>query len=235
LDEGEIGGGVADLEAAFAAAEFDGPFAAGGLSEEREGEQEESDNAAHKPYDRALRLFLSQRIPTFDRVVVIESGSRQLLEDLLPGLYEIYGEGMELDLVTCYAGVPKGFRAEQGRVWRITEYPGAAGRAQVVRELRARRHSIAGIICSNEPIMTKWKWMLAARLPAKLFVLNENGDYFWVDRGNWSTLFHFALYRAGLTGAGAVVTIGRILLFPVSVLYLLTFAGVVHFRRRVRG
>lgn len=183
-----------------------------------------------------LRLFLSQRIPAFERVVIVESGSRQLLEDLLPGLYQIHGEGMQLDLVTCYVGVPAGFRADRGRVFRITEYPaGGAGRAQVVAALRERQHSIVGVICSNEPIMTKWKWMLTARLPAKLFVLNENGDYFWVDRGNWNTVFHFVLFRAGLTGAGAVVTIGRILLFPVSVIYLLAFAGLVHFRRRARA
>ena len=120
---------------------------------------------------------MSQRIPAFERVVIVESGSRQLLEDLLPGLYEIHGEGMQLDLVTCYGGVPAGFRLDRGRVFRITEYPaGSAGRAQVVAALRERRHSIVGVICSSEPIMTKWKWMLAARLPAKLFVLNENGD-----------------------------------------------------------
>lgn len=168
-------------------------------------------------------------------MVIVESGSRHLLEDLLPGLYEIHGDSLELDLVTCYAGLPAGFRPDRGRVWRITEYPGAGGRAQVVRELQARHHSIVGIVCSNEAIMTKWKWMLAARLPAKLFILNENGDYFWVDRGNWSTLLHFVLFRAGLTGAGAVVTMGRILLFPVSVLYLLAFAGVVHLRRSIRA
>ena len=30
--------------------------------------------------------------------------------------------------------------------------------------------------------MAKWKWALALRLPAKVFVINENGDYFWLDR-----------------------------------------------------
>lgn len=168
-------------------------------------------------------------------MVLVESGSRHLLEDLLPGLYEIHGDDMQLDVVTCYAGLPAGFRPDRGQVWHITDYPGAAGRGQVVRELQARRHTVVGIVCSNEPIMSKWKWMLAARIAAKLFILNENGDYFWVDRGNWRTLIQFVLFRAGLTGAGAVVTMGRILLFPVSLLYLLAFAGVVHLRRRVRA
>jgi hypothetical protein len=35
--------------------------------------------------------------------------------------------------------------------------------------------------------MTKWKWMLAARLPGKVFVVNENGDYFWLDHGHLAT------------------------------------------------
>jgi hypothetical protein len=186
-------------------------------------------------YSKRLRLFLSQRIPHFDRVAIVESGSRQLLEDLLPGLYELYGTQLQIDLITCYAGAPAGFRADRGRLWRITDYPGPAGRARIVHELQARHHSIIGILCSNEPIMTKWKWMLALRLPAKLFVLNENGDYFWVDYGNWRTLLHFVLFRAGLKGPDAVVTLGRLLSFPLAFIYLLAFAGVVHLRRRVRA
>lgn len=186
-------------------------------------------------YSKELRLFLSQRIPHFDRVAIVESGSRQLLEDLLPGLYELYGPQLQIDLITCYAGAPAGFRSDRGRLWRITDYPGPAGRARIVHELQARHHSIIGILCSNEPIMTKWKWMLALRLPAKLFVLNENGDYFWVDYGNWRTLLHFVLFRAGLKGPDAVVTLGRLLSFPLAFIYLLAFAGVVHLRRRVRA
>lgn len=183
-----------------------------------------------------MRFFFSQRIPPFDRVLVIESGRRELLEELLPGLYEIYGDKMQLDLLTCYAGAPEAFRSDQGRVFRITEYPaGRAGRDQVVADLKERRHLIVGMICSDEPIMTKWKWMVALRLRGKVFILNENGDYFWVDRGQMGTMVHFALYRMGLAGAGAVMTIGRILLFPVSLLYLLAFAGVVHIKRKARA
>jgi hypothetical protein len=91
------------------------------------------------------------------------------------------------------------------------------------------------MICSAEPIMTKWKWMLAFRLPGKVFLLNENGDYFWMDRGHLDILTHFALFRLGLAGAGAVLTIGRIVLFPFSLLYLLAFAGMVHLRRKARA
>ena len=58
-----------------------------------------------------MRYWLSNEVPAFKRVLIIESGSRDLVEDLLPGLYEIYGDAMELDLVTCYAGVPEALNA----------------------------------------------------------------------------------------------------------------------------
>lgn len=182
-----------------------------------------------------MRFFLSKHIPHFHRVAIVESGSRQLLEDLLPGLYEMYGTQMRLDLITCYAGVPRAFRPEQGEVYRLSQYPGSEGREMLVRELQARQHMITGIICSAEPIMTKWKWMLALRLPGKVFLLNENGDYFWLDRSNLSVLAHFVLFRLDLAGAGAVLTIGRVLLFPISLVYLLAYAGMVHLRRKARA
>jgi hypothetical protein len=181
-----------------------------------------------------VRYFLRRRIPPFRRVVMIESGSRQLLEDLLPVLYRNHGPNMRLDLVTCFAGAPKAFRSEFGQVYRVTEYAGSDGRGQLYRLLEANQYDICGMICSGEPIMTKWKWMLAARLPAKVLVINENGDYFWADRSNLGIIWHFVLFRAGLTGAGAVATILRLAFFPFTLTYLLLYAATAHLGRRVR-
>ena len=183
-----------------------------------------------------MRHFFRRKIPEFDRVLIVESGSRQLLEDLLPGLYELYKNRIEsLDLVTCYAGVPEGFQNSRGRVYRVAGYQGGEARSRLYTELRRNRYSIIGIICAGEPIMTKWKWVLAARVPAKLFILNENGDYFWVDWAHWKTIRHFMAFRAGLAGAGAVPTVARLVLFPFTLLYLLLFAAAVHLRRKVRA
>lgn len=170
-------------------------------------------------------------MPPFDRVLLVESGSRELVESLLPGLYKLYGEGMSTDLVTCYAGVPAGFR---GDVFRVADFAGTEGRKRLYAILAERNYSIIGIVCSAEPIMTKWKWVLAARVPAKLFILNENGDYFWVQWTEWKTIRHFILFRAGLSGAGAVTTITRLLAFPFMLLYLIAYAAAVHTRRRLR-
>ena len=136
---------------------------------------------------------------------------------------------VEIDLVTCYLGEPRGFA---GRVYRIHDYGGPAGREKLRAELAARDYSVVGIICAAEPIMTKWKWALVARLPAKVFILNENGDYLWVDRGHWAVIRDFALFRAGLAGAGAVRTLMRLALSPITLLFLLSYAATVHLTRR---
>lgn len=180
-----------------------------------------------------MRYWLSNRLPSFSRVLLVESGSRQLLEDLLSGLYDVH-PGMNADLVTCYAGLPLKFDASRGKVFRVTDYNGPAARKRLYAELAANRYDVVGIICSAEPIMVKWKWSLATSLRAKLFILNENGDYFWFDRGHWSSIRHFLLFRAGLSGAGAVRTIGRLILFPLTLLYLILYAATVHLRRQLR-
>jgi hypothetical protein len=164
------------------------------------------------------------------RILLVESGSRHLIEHVLPGLRQTYGEAIPIDLVTCYTGAPLGIEA----VHRVTDRRGPAGRRKLYRTLQANRYSIMGIVCSAEPIMTKWKWALAARLPVKVFVINENGDYFWLDRGHGRAILHFALFRAGLTGSGAARTLGRLLVFPFTLLYLLLYASTVHMRRAWR-
>ena len=185
-----------------------------------------------------MKGFFTSLVPAFDRVLLVESGSRHLIEALIPTLRKAVGSQVEFDLVTCFAGTPEGFEGPEGfkgMVFRISDYAGAEGRARLLRDLAERKPSIIGIICAAEPIMTKWKWMLAARVPAKLFILNENADFFWVQWSNWRVMRHFALYRAGLSGAGAVRTIVRLALFPFTVIYLILYAAAVHLRRKVHS
>jgi hypothetical protein len=180
-----------------------------------------------------MRHFFTKSIPPFSRVLLIESGSRELFENLLPILYQNHPE-MRCDLVTCYAGAPKNFRSDQGSLYRVTDYPDSLSRQRLYAELGRNRYVVLGIICSAEAIMTKWKWMLAARLPGKVFVLNENGDSFWLDHGHLPAIRYFVLFRAGLTGAGAVRTLARVVLFPFTLLYLILYALTVHLRRTLR-
>jgi len=180
-----------------------------------------------------MRYFFRRRVPDFSRLLLVESGSRELLEQLLPKLYRRH-KTRRLDLLTCYPGVPAGYDEKAGQVYRVTDYTGSAARGRLYQELSANLYDIGVIVCSGEPIMTKWKWMMAVRLPIKVLIVNENVDYFWFDYSNWRIIRHFFLYRAGLTGAGAVPTIGRLLLFPFTLLYLVLHTAIVHLRRKAR-
>ncbi len=180
-----------------------------------------------------MRYYRRSWIPPFLRVLLIESGSRSLLDKLIPIIYRDYGAQVPIDVVTCYAGAPKTLNLETGKVFWIPDY-GPEERERLLAELLERQYSIVGVICSAEPVMTKWKWWLVYKIPAKVFILNENGDYFWVHLANWRIILHFVLFRAGMTEAGAVYTLARMLLFPFTLAYLVAFAGWVHLKRRLR-
>jgi hypothetical protein len=178
-----------------------------------------------------LRYFFRRYIPPFTRVLLVESGSRGAFDTLVPLLYRIYGEAMELDLVTCHQTTPVGFR---GRVYRVEDYSSPATRRQLFRELASSQYAALGILCSGEPIMTKWKWALVARLRAKVFVINEFAGFLWLDWGQARNLAAFARVRLGLSGSAATPAIVRLLLLPFALLYLLLFAAIVHTKRRIR-
>jgi hypothetical protein len=178
-----------------------------------------------------LRYFLSRHIPTFTRVLLVESGSRGIFDRLIPRLIEAHGEDIEIDLVTCHTETPEGFR---GQVYRVQDYTTSAARGRLYRELSGRQYVATGILCSNEAIMTKWKWMLAARLPAKVFVINEHADFLWLDRAHFGQITRMARIRSGFTGASISPSVLRVLVLPFSLVYLLIFAAVVHTKRRMR-
>src|SRR5277367_5382847 len=115
------------------------------------------------------------------RVLLIESGSRSLIEGLIPHLRASWARDIPIDLVTCYGGLPVGFAAGTN-VYRVTDYSSPEGRNELLRQLRSENYSFVGMICSGESIMTWWKWLIALKVPAKVFILNENGDYFWMNR-----------------------------------------------------
>ena len=181
-----------------------------------------------------MRYFLSGRIPPPEAILLVESGSRSLVEKVAPGLRQTWGADVRIDLVSCYANLPAGFEAETTRVYRVSDYRRRRGRGRLYGELRRNRYRLMGIICSGEPLMMKWKWALCAEMPAKVFVINENGDYFWLDRKHLKPLGQLVLLRTGLAGAGAVRTLAHILSFPFTLLYLLLYATVVHTRRVLR-
>jgi len=182
-----------------------------------------------------MRYFLNCRMPEVRSILLVESGARSLLEGLLPNLRATWGGRARIDLVSCFSALPRGFEAETTRVYRVSDYRGRAARRALYRELASNGYSHMGVICSGEPLMARWKWALGWQIPAKIFVINENGDYFWLERTQFRIIRKFVLQRTGLAGSGAVRMLAGAIAFPFTVLYLLLYAAVEHTRRALRG
>lgn len=176
--------------------------------------------------------FLQGGGPPLDRVLLVESGSRSIAEAVLPQLFQRAPQ-MQCDVLTCFGGRPAGLK-DDARVYSVLDYPDAASREKLFAQLRQNGYGVVAILCSAEPIMTKWKWAVAWKVVGKVLIINENADFFWFDRTNWRLILHFILFRADLTGGDAVRTLLRLALFPLSVAYLVFYAGAVHLRRRLR-
>ena len=175
-------------------------------------------------------FFRPNRRPEVQRILLVESGSRSLIEGVIPHLVDAFGP-VPIDLVTCFGGTPAGV---EGKVFRVSDFSTPQLRNALYSELAANNYQVLGMICSAEPVMTKWKWMLAYQIPAAVFMLNENGDYVWLNREHAATIGEFVRFRTGLAGAGAVRTTARLLLFPFALAYLLLYATTVHARRALR-
>lgn len=177
--------------------------------------------------------YLTARCPRVERILLVESGSRSITERVLPKLKISFTDLTSVDLITCYGGVPAGL-SDHAAVYRTQDHATALERADLLQRVRQSGATVVAMICSDEKIMTRWKWWLAAKLPAKILIVNENADYFWLDTAQIAHLKRFALKRLGLSGQFAGRTAARALAFPAVLAYLVTYAAVVHLRRAWR-
>jgi hypothetical protein len=179
-----------------------------------------------------LKRFLSRRQPALDRILFVESGARETAERWLAWLAKERPRA-KVDLLTCYEGRPANFDRIGCAVFSTHDYPTPESRERLIEEFRANRYDAVAILATAEPIMTKWKWWVVWKVHAKAVLVNENADWFWLDRAHWSVIRRFAAYRAGLSGTGAILQPLRLLAFPFTLSYLLLFATFVHARRRL--
>ena len=181
-----------------------------------------------------MRYFFARRLPPLTRMLIVESGSRQILEAGISRFRAIFGDQIPIDLLTCLPGLPQVLDPASTRVFRVTQCRTGADRRRLLSQLRSERYPLLGIICSEEPVMTPWKVAAAALFPSKLVVFNENSDFFWVDWRHRKAIRHFLLFRAGLLDDGAVRKLAHVVAFPFVLVFLLLYAGWVHLARAFR-
>lgn len=107
-------------------------------------------------------------------------------------------------------------------------------RLAVLRRVRRGGYSVAGVLSSGDSTMALWKCAAIAAVPAKFLVLNENVDFFWIDRAHWTNAIALLQQRSGLGGESTVRAIAWFAALPFAALFLLCYAVWVHAARAFR-
>jgi len=175
-----------------------------------------------------VRYFWNvKRFPEKGPILLVESGTRELLEKAIPTIRTFWdGRTPPIDVFTCFSGIPEGI-GDDGEIFRVADFPGPE-RKKLLREFKTRGYAVMGVVCSDEIILNKWKWMIMLNVPAKLLVINESGDCFWCDRENWPAIREFVASRSGLTGATVLRSILQTAALPFTFTWLLCFAAGAH-------
>lgn len=176
-----------------------------------------------------MKLVFRSGGVAMDRLLLVESGSRTVAEKFLGHVYELH-PAERVDVLTCYSGEPANFDGARGQV--ISIHTAQRHRMELISSLAGNGYNVVAILCSNEAIMTPWKWAVSARLPAKLLIVNENADYFWFDTGHVSNLGALIRDRWGI-GINLQL-VSQVMVSPFVYLYLLANAAWVHARRALR-
>lgn len=174
-----------------------------------------------------VRGFLTRSTPAVTRILLIESGPRELGHKAVERLKTVFPDA-RVDVLCCISTTPEGVE----RAWRVQDHAGS--RWGLLRELRRERHPVAAVLMGEDGIMGPWRWATLAALPAKFLVVNENADFFWLDRGHLGPLTQFIQRRSGLGDDSVLRAFWRIVSFPFLLVYLAGYAAYVHAVRAVR-
>ena len=136
--------------------------------------------------------------------------------------------GARYHLLTCWPDPPGGLFAS---VFRASDYPSGWEKIRLLISLARRKWRVLAILCTGESVLWRWKMLALALLPAKVLVVNENSDFFWLDWANRRTLRRFLAIRWGVNRDEILSTVLRGLVFPLTLLFLILTALFLYSRR----
>ncbi|MBI4458678.1 MAG: hypothetical protein HY648_01300 [Acidobacteria bacterium] len=174
-------------------------------------------------------------MPTASDVLVIESGSPEVARRALAGIRRIF-PGARYHLLTCLPDPPP---IRFDTVFRASDYPSGWSKLRLLLSFRRKGWEVIAILCTGEGILWRWKVLALALVPAKVLVVNENADFFWLHWENWRTLQQLLASRWGMGWAvrwevnlGGPYSIAfHVLVFPFLLLFLLFTAAFLYARR----
>ena len=99
-----------------------------------------------RPTGGALRDSFGSAVPPLDRIVLVESGAREIFEKFLPSMY---GYCPRIDLVTCFGGPPGNFDAVRRAASTTSPITGAAKGATACIPSCGNSLLRGGVICAG--------------------------------------------------------------------------------------
>ena len=145
-------------------------------------------------------------------------------------LSKAFGAGVPIDVLGCRRTPPLGAESYAD----VSEARTLSQRLAILRRIRRGGYSVAGVLSSGDSTMALWKLAAIIVVPAKFLVLNENVDFFWIDRGHWTNAVALLQQRSGLGGESTVRSMAWFAALPFAALFLLCYATWVNVTRVLR-
>jgi hypothetical protein len=177
-------------------------------------------------------LFRKSR-PPFGRVLLVESGSRQVADRFLQHLYQ-YENCVQVDVLTCFPTPPEAFQSHLGQIFLVTDPAIAEHRQQFLRAIASTPYDVVAVLRTGSGILRKWKWMIALLTRAKILVVKEGADSIFLDYGSLPRV-QINIPRLRREQVTRLRLAGEVLLMPFTILFLLLYAGQIHLGRWLRN
>ena len=174
-----------------------------------------------------MKGFFRDDVPSARDILLFESGSQHVFARALGSLRQSFPEA-RLHLVTCWPDTPPGPFAN---LYRVRDYPSRGDKVRLLSAFRKTPADVLVVVCSRERVMYAWKMLALFWVPAKTLIVNENGDYFWLDWHNRRALRQFLQSRWSIMRKEYLLTVLRAVVFPLTLLYLLANAAFIYARR----
>ena len=177
-----------------------------------------------------MKYFFRRKIPVAGDILFMESGSPEVARRALEGIRKIFPRA-RYHLCTCQ---PVPSTTMFSSVFQVTDYPTGWEKLGLLFSFWRKGWEVLVILCTGEPLLWRWKILALAILPAKVIIVNENADFFWLDWGNRATLRRLMGIRWGVNLDEILFTMLRAVAFPFTLLLLLATAGFLYLRRARR-
>jgi hypothetical protein len=160
----------------------------------------------------------------------MESGSPEIARRAIERISKLFPDA-GFHLCTCHSDTSSAFFST---VFRVADYPGTWKKLGLLFSFWRKGWEILVILCTGEPILWRWKILALFMLRSKVIIVNENADFFWLDWANRRTLRRFLAGRWGINRTESLQTFLRLLVFPLTLLFLLATVGFLYLRRACR-